>query len=253
MHAYEIPGLRFSLPAGGTVLRRRFVNVNSSSAGVYATAGGAAIGVSMNEVLTGEVLEIADGIVMVDAGAAITAGASIEVGTSGQAITKNTGVGVGVAITGASGIGEVIAVKLANLSAIGTNGEDGLSMQTIVYTATDLAAAADLADITIGIVPAGYTAEVIAAQVISNGAAEGIDADNTSVFNLEVGSASFAGFTFDATNAFPAAGAAQVLTLVPAEVDLSAGDVLLLSVTNGTTANLPVFIVQVTLALTPVE
>ena len=77
MNAYEIPGLRYSLPAGGAVERHRFVSVNNKSAGIQATASTEVIGVSMNKTKEGEVLEIADGIVMVTAAAAIEAGKGI--------------------------------------------------------------------------------------------------------------------------------------------------------------------------------
>lgn len=255
MNAYEIPNLRFSMPAGEDVARRRFVAVDSDGRGVIATAAGSAIGVSMNQAADGEVLEIADGIVMVEASAAITAGADVEVGANGKAVAKTTGIGVGVAITGATGAGQFVAVKLMSVSnANGEDGEDGADApltQTIIYTSGNLEAGADLTDTVIGVVPAGYTAEVIDAQVISTGAAAGIDADNTSVFVVEVGTTQFAGVTFDATNAFPAAGVAEVMTLVPEAVALDAGSVLLLTVTNGAAADLPVFMVQITLTLTP--
>lgn len=252
MNAYEIPNLRFSLPAGADVKRRRFVTVNSSSEAVYSSAGASAIGVSMNEADDGEVLEISDGIVIVEAEAAIAAGADVEVGTDGKAKTKATGIGVGVAITGAAGLGNFVAVKLMSVSnADGEDGEDGAMTQTILYVASDLDAGADLSDVAIAAVPVGYNAEVLSAQVISAGSASGIDAGNTSVFLLEVGTVQFAGVTFDAVNAFPAAGVAEEIALIPAAVELDAGDVILLSVTNGVTANLPVFTVQIVLALTP--
>ena len=110
--AYEIPNVRFSLPAGADIPRRRFVSVNSSGEGVIATAAGSAIGVSMNQAADGEVLEIADGIVMVEAGGAITAGAGIEVGTDGKAVTNTSGIGIGIALTSAAGAGNVVTVKL---------------------------------------------------------------------------------------------------------------------------------------------
>ena len=47
MFAYEIPGLRFSMPAGAEVLQHRFVAVASDKA-VTATASTPVIGVSMN-------------------------------------------------------------------------------------------------------------------------------------------------------------------------------------------------------------
>lgn len=248
-NAYEIPNLRFSLPAGADVPRRRFVGVNATSEGVIATAAGSAIGVSMNQAADGEVLEIADGIVMVEAGAAITAGAGIEVGTNGKAVTNTSGIGIGIALTGAASAGNVVAVKMLNTSV--TNGVDAPLVQTFVYTAANLDAGADITDDIIGIVPAGYAATVIDAQVISTGAAAGIEAEATSVVLLEVGSTKIAEVTFDADNAFPAAGVAEAITLVPAAVELEAGSVLLLTVTNGDAVNLPVFMVQITLTLTP--
>ena len=111
-NAYEIPNLRFSLPAGEDIPRRRFVSVNSSGEGVLATAGASTIGVSMNEAADGEVLEIADGIVMVEAGGAITPGDGIEVGTDGKAVTNTNGVVVGTALTGAASANLFVSVKL---------------------------------------------------------------------------------------------------------------------------------------------
>lgn len=249
-NAYEIPNLRFSLPAGADIPRRRFVGVNSSGEGVIATAAGSAIGVSMNQAADGEVLEIADGIVMVEAGGAITAGAGIEVGTDGKAVTNTSGIGIGIALTGAAGAGNIVAVKMLNTSV--TNGADAPLVQTFVYTATDLAAGADITDAIIGVVPAGYTATVIDAQVISTGTAAGIADEKASVVLLEAGSTKIAEVTFDADNAFPAAGVAKAITLFPAADELEAGSVLLLTVTNDEAVDLPVFTVQVTVTLTPV-
>lgn len=112
MNAYEIPNLRFSLPAGGAVPRRRFVAVNSSGEGVLATAAGATIGVSMNEAADEEVLEVADGLVMVEAEEAITAGTYVEVGTDGKAAAADAGVKVAYAITGATAPGHLVTVKI---------------------------------------------------------------------------------------------------------------------------------------------
>jgi hypothetical protein len=206
----------------------------------------------MNQAADGEVLEIADGIVMVEAGVAITPGAGIEVGTDGKAVTNTSGIGIGIALTGAAGAGNIVAVKMLNTSV--TNGVDGADaplVQTFVYTAADLEAGVDITDAIIGVVPAGYDATVIDAQVISTGTATGIGAEATSVVLLEVGSTKIAEVTFDAETAFPAAGAAEAITLIPAEAELEAGSVLLLTVTNDAAVNLPVFMVQITLTLTP--
>ena len=109
MFAFEIPGQRFSLPAGAAVERFRFVSADANSNGVTATAATPIIGVSMNKAAAGQVLEIADGIVMVEAGGAITAGVSVASNATGQAIA---GEGVGVALTGATAAGDIITVKL---------------------------------------------------------------------------------------------------------------------------------------------
>lgn len=114
MYAYEIPGLRFSLPAGGTVNRCRFVSV-ASEAGIQATASTKVIGASMNEVTSGKVLEIADGIVMVTADAAITSGVEVASDADGKAVTfvsGTTGAACGTAITAATASGQLIAVKI---------------------------------------------------------------------------------------------------------------------------------------------
>ena len=86
-NAYEIPNLRFSLPAGAAVERHRFVSVNSTGKGVQATASTQVIGASMNKTADGQVLEIAEGIVMVTAGEAITSGSAISSDANGKAIT----------------------------------------------------------------------------------------------------------------------------------------------------------------------
>lgn len=111
MHAYEIPNLRFSLAAGAEVARCRFVSVGEGSVGIQATTSTQVIGVSMNKAKAGEVLEIADGIVMVEAADAITAGSAVSSDADGKAITGGTVV-AGIAITAASAAGELVAVKI---------------------------------------------------------------------------------------------------------------------------------------------
>lgn len=109
MVAFEIPGKRFSLPAGGDVERYRFVSVNGDSAGIKASADTPVVGVSMNEVKAGQVLEIADGIVMVEAAGAITAGVAVKSDAEGKAVA---GEGNAIALTTATGAGSIITVKL---------------------------------------------------------------------------------------------------------------------------------------------
>lgn len=113
MNAYEIPGLRYSLPAGGAVARHRFVSVNNDSEGVQATASTPVIGVSMNQANKDEVLEIADGIVMVTAAAAITSGKGVVSDANGKAVVAGPDVApIGVTITGTAAPDGLVAVKI---------------------------------------------------------------------------------------------------------------------------------------------
>lgn len=117
MNAYEIPNLRFSLPAGGAVARCRFVSVNADGNGIQATADSAVIGASMNLVTEeentagGHIVEIADGIVMVEAAGAVTSGVAVYSDADGKVTTTGTTV-AGVAITSATGVGQLVAVKI---------------------------------------------------------------------------------------------------------------------------------------------
>lgn len=116
MYAFEIPGARFSLPAGGAVALHRFVTVDAAGA-KQGTASTSIIGASMNEVTAEEfgqnerIVEIADGIVIVEAGAAVAAGDKISCDAQGRAI-KATGESCGVAITAATAAGQLITVKM---------------------------------------------------------------------------------------------------------------------------------------------
>lgn len=115
MHAFEIPGARFSLPAGGPVALHRFVAVNATGA-IQSTASTAVVGVSMNEVTEKEletnerIVEIADGIVIVEAAGAITAGDKVASDAAGKAVKSDTG--IAVALTSATGAGQLVTVKL---------------------------------------------------------------------------------------------------------------------------------------------
>lgn len=116
MYAYEIPGTRFSLPAGGAVARCRFVSA-ANDAAIQATASTEVIGVSMNLVTAeefaanGRIVEIADGIVTVEAGGAITSGAKVYANAEGKAVAEGNIV-AGIAITSATAAGQLVAVKV---------------------------------------------------------------------------------------------------------------------------------------------
>lgn len=110
MNAYEIPSLRFSLPAGGAVKRHRFVAVDANSNGIQAAADFNIIGASMNETSAGQVLEIADGIVMVEAAKDVTAGTLAYADADGK-VTDTGTVVAGIVITSAVA-GGLAAVKI---------------------------------------------------------------------------------------------------------------------------------------------
>lgn len=110
MNAYEIPSLRFSLPAGDAVKRHRFVAVDVNSNGIQAIANSNIIGASMNETSAGQVLEIADGIVMVEAAKAVTAGTLAYADVDGK-VTNTGTVVAGIVITSAVA-GGLAAVKI---------------------------------------------------------------------------------------------------------------------------------------------
>ena len=109
--AYEIPNLRFSGIAVEAIPRRRFVKANLNGEFIVAVAGdGAVVGASMNDPAANEVLEIADGIVMVEAGGAIVAGTEVQCGANGTVITLAAGAKVGTALSGGAA-GVLITVK----------------------------------------------------------------------------------------------------------------------------------------------
>lgn len=110
MAAYEIPNIRFSGVAGEDISRRRFVKPSTDPDYLMADAGEAAVGVSMNDPDEDEVLEVADGIVMVEAGETIAAGNEVQSGANGVAIVLAAGIKLGTAITGGD-TGEYVTIK----------------------------------------------------------------------------------------------------------------------------------------------
>ena len=112
MAAYEIPNMRFSAEAGEAVERRRFVKINADEQGVKAGTGDAVVGASMVDANVGEVLEIANGIVIVEAAAEITAGSEVQSDADGKAIPVDQGHVAGIAMTNASGDGSLVSVLI---------------------------------------------------------------------------------------------------------------------------------------------
>ena len=110
MYAFEIPNLRFSGEAGEKIEMYRFVMMHSDGKYKTATTSGGVVGVSKCPADVGQVLEIADGIVQVQAGGAIQPGASVECNAQGKAVTGAT-TPIGVALTSGKENG-IVTVKL---------------------------------------------------------------------------------------------------------------------------------------------
>lgn len=250
--AYEIPGTQFSLPATTAIGRYRFVSIDAEGKAIQATASTDVIGVSRNEIdpvryPDTQVVDIADGIMMVEAAGEIACGAKVASDANGK-VVEATDVSVGIAFSSAASAGTLVAVKLGYASPVGIDGTDGIdgkTLQTVLYTSADLEAGADLTNVPIGMSVGAGT--IVEATIISTGAASGIDADNTSVFKLSIGETEIAAKTFNDSEGFPAAGVGASFAIDKAAID--SGDILLLSVTNGTAVNLPIFMVQVVVEL----
>lgn len=120
--------------------------------------------------------------------------------------------------------------------------------QMLTVFVEDLAAGVDITDRVILEAPSGYTVTVTGATIISNGSAAGIDDSNKCTVLLEdEASAAIVTKEFDTDPAFPAAGASVSMgTPDSTNKVLTAGQKLLLSVTNGTAANPPAFLLQIT-------
>ena len=111
-NAYEIPELRFSAVSGAAVPRHRFVSIDTNGNGITNDGSNAVVGVSMNQCdKADEVLEIAKGIVVIEAAGAINAGTVVKSDASGKATVGEGKTGI-VAITGADAAGDLISVLL---------------------------------------------------------------------------------------------------------------------------------------------
>ncbi|GJO43098.1 hypothetical protein DSM43518_04571 [Mycobacterium marinum] len=105
------PGQDITGEAGGSVTARTFLKINGdrTSGGnisvVTATAAGRVCGVAAGDAASGELVTIARGnsrVVKVTTAGIIAAGAEVEVGSAGKAVTLDSGVAVGYAMTGAA-------------------------------------------------------------------------------------------------------------------------------------------------------
>lgn len=101
------PGTTASVVAAVALTKRRFVGFD----GALAAAGAKAFGVVDVSTDAGQQAPVQlNGVLLVEAGAAIAAKAEIEIDSSGRAITKSAGVGNGFAVDAATGAGDFIRI-----------------------------------------------------------------------------------------------------------------------------------------------
>lgn len=104
----NISTLTLSIKASATLAANRGVTV----AGAVPAAGANVIGFTRTAAASGDLVPTdADGTVLAEAGAAISAGAALEVDNQGRVITKNTGATVGRALAAAGAAGDVIEIR----------------------------------------------------------------------------------------------------------------------------------------------
>lgn len=112
---YE-PGRDITGKTSGAVTGKRFLAITGNRDATtgnltvaHATAAGRVCGVSKYDAASGALVGIMRGnsrVVSVTAGGNIAAFAEVEVGTSGQAVTKASGIAVGYAVTAATSGGD---------------------------------------------------------------------------------------------------------------------------------------------------
>ena len=118
------------------------------------------------------------------------------------------------------------------------------------YQVENLAQGVGIADRAIFEVPEGMTATITSAVIISQGTAATIDSGNKCVIKLTDGTNTIVEYDIDGDPAFPADGASASLgELSETHKVLAAGEKLELSVTNGTLADPPAFMLQITYTL----
>lgn len=115
----------------------------------------------------------------------------------------------------------------------------------ISYEVEDLEANADIANRPIFYCPAGYKLTISDILLLSQGTVAGVDAGNTAVIALSNGANAIASKTFNNTVTFPAIATVTNLGTLSTYKAIAAGEVIKLSITCGTSADLPGFVVEV--------
>ena len=118
--------------------------------------------------------------------------------------------------------------------------------EILSYQVEDLSADSDIANRVIFSAPTGIDATLVSASIIPQGDDAGIDDTNACVIKLSDGTNTIVEKTYNTGTAFPAAAAEGSLGALHATYKILAqGEKLYLSVTNGTLANPPAFMLQV--------
>ncbi len=127
---------------------------------------------------------------------------------------------------------------------------DNAKTRIFTYIVEDLGAGVDIVHRAVMVVPTGYSATVIQADMIPLGAGAGIDDSNNCLVGITDGVNSIAYVAFDTSPGFPSANTVTSLgEITEAQKTLAAGEKLCVDITNGATANPPAMLVQVTYVL----
>ena len=103
----QIPGIIISVTAAADLTARRFVGLDGNVCG----AGAKALGVCDVDTASGNQGPVVlNGVILIEAGAAVTAGSQVESDANSRAIPLNTGASNGYALDSASAAGELIRI-----------------------------------------------------------------------------------------------------------------------------------------------
>lgn len=119
-------------------------------------------------------------------------------------------------------------------------------VRIVSYEVEDLSADGDISSRPIFYCPAGYKLTISDILILSQGTVAGVDNSNTAVITLSNGTNAIAAKTFNSSVTFPAIATVTNLGALSATYkSIAAGETIRLSVTCGTSADLPGFVVEV--------
>lgn len=145
--------------------------------------------------------------------------------------------------------GYAIGKKGNEVPTILSSGMAAIVPFTLSVPIEDLDAGTSIATRPVYVTPAGYSFVVNAVNIISQGSATGIGDSDTCKIDVLNGTDVLATKTYNDTVTFPAVTAAGELTVTAAKATVAPGTLIKVSVTSGTDANPPAFILQLNGAL----